>query len=130
MHLTNSNKELRRFGLSLGLGLMVLSTVLRLRGKAYLYLPPGSILVVSIAFIKPGVLAILKKFLEGVIKIITTFITGILLILLFYLIITPLGIIAKLFRRRFLELGFKDVPSYFEKREKHIMDKEAYERQF
>ena len=130
MNLTNKNKELRTFGLSLGLGLMVISTVLRLRGKAYLYLPPVSVLVVLISLIKPQALGIVKRFLEKAANIITTLITGILLIFLFYLIITPLGIIARIFKRRFLKLGFNDAPSYFEKREKRITDKAVYERQF
>ncbi len=130
MNLTKENKELRTFGLSLGLGLMVISTVLRLRGKPYICLPPLSVLIVSIAFIKPVALKILKGFLERVIKIITAVITWVLLLFLFYIIVTPLGIIAGLFRRRFLRLGFEDVPSYFEKREKYTMDKAVYERQF
>ena len=130
MNLTKENKELRTFGLSLGLGLMVISTVLRLRGKPYICLPLLSVLIVSIAFIKPVALKILKGFLERVIKIITSFITGILLIFLFYIIITPLGIIAGIFRRRFLKFGFENVSSYFEKREKQITDKAVYERQF
>ena len=128
--MTNKNKELRTFGLSLGLGLMVISTVLRLRGKAYFYLPYLSGLIVSLALIFPWALSILKGSLERVIKIVTTVITGVLLIFLFYLIITPLGIIAGLFRRRFLKIGFSDAPSYFEKREKRVTDKAVYERQF
>jgi len=130
MNLTEQNKELRKFGLSLGLGLMVISTVLRLRGKNYLYLPPVSVLIVSIALIRPGVLKMLKAFLERVIKIITAIVTCLLLLFLFYIIITPLGIIARIFRRSFLKLGIEDVSSYFEKREKHITDKTIYERQF
>ncbi len=132
-NLINKNREFRRFGLSLGLGLMVISTVLRLRGKAYLYLPPLSVLIVSIAFIRPGALRILKNFIERVVKIITAIINWVLLVFLFYIIVTPLGIIARLFRRRFLKLGFEDIPSYFEMREKMLgteADKSVYERQF
>ena len=130
MNLTKENKELRTFGLSLGLGLMVISTVLRLRGKPYICLPPVSGLVVILAFTRPQTLSILKALLEKAIRIITSFITVVLLLFLFYIIITPLGIIAGIFRRRFLKFGFEDVSSYFEKREKYIMDKAVYERQF
>ena len=129
MHLTkkgDSALELRTFGLYFGLALMVASTYLRLRGKPYFCLPFLSGLIVSLALILPGVLSILKNFLERIFKIITV----VLVLFLFYIIITPLGIIAGLVRRRFLKLGFEDVPSYFEKREKRIMDKAVYERQF
>ena len=130
MNSTNKNRELRRFGLSLGLGLMVISNVLRIKGKPYIILPPLSLLIVLIAFIKPMALGIIKNLLERIFTIITTLITWILLLIVFYLIITPLGLIARLFRKRFLKIGFEDIPSYFEKRDMNKLSREAYESQF
>jgi uncharacterized membrane protein YccC len=128
----DKDRGLRRFGLSLGLGLMVLSTILKLRGRHYLYLVPVSILIVLTALTIPGLLKSVKNILERLINIITNLLTAVLLILLFYLVVTPLGIIAKIFRHKFLKLKFEDIPSYFEKRPVSLNkeDKECYERQF
>ena len=130
MNLTKENKELRTFGLSLGLGLMIISTVLRLKARPYFYLPPLAILIVIFAFIKPMALRLIKNFLEKVGRIITAFLTWILLVITFYLVVAPLGVIARLFRRKFLEVDFEDIPSYFEKRERVKVDIASYERQF
>ena len=118
------------FGLSVGLGLMIIATVLRLKARPYFYLPPLALLAVFLAFIKPEALRIIKFFLEKAGRIITTLLTWILLVMVFYLIVTPLGLIARLFRKRFLQLGFEDIPSYFEKREGGRVDIKTYESQF
>lgn len=130
MSLTNRDKELRTFGLSLGLGLMIISTVLRLKSRSYFYLPPLALLVVFLAFLKPEALRLIKNLLEKIGRIITAFLTWILLVIAFYLIVTPLGLIARLFRKRFLKLRFEDISSYFEKRERGKVDRRSYERQF
>lgn len=130
MSLTKKNKELRTFGLSLGLGLMIISTVLRLKARPYFFLPPLAFIALFLAFVKPEALRIIKFFLEKAGRIITTLLTRILLALTFYLIVTPLGLIARLFRKRFLQLGFEDIPSYFEKREGGRVDIKTYESQF
>lgn len=124
------NSTDRRFGLSLGLGLMVISMVLKIRGKSYIYLPPISIAIVLVSLIRPGIMSLVKRFLEQVMKAVTTVITWILLIFVFYLVIMPLGMFARIFRRKFLNLGFEDVDSYFEDRDRRKPDRTVYERQF
>ncbi|OGQ42164.1 MAG: hypothetical protein A3I70_05855 [Deltaproteobacteria bacterium RIFCSPLOWO2_02_FULL_44_34] len=57
--------------------------------------------------------------------------TRILLTLLFYLIITPLGLIGKLFDKQFLNLKrSQDQKSYWVLRTMKILDSQTYERQF
>lgn len=134
MSLTERDRELRRFGLSMGLGLMVLSTILRFRARPYLYPAYISGLIALTALMRPKLLKSVKNILERLINIITSLLTAVLLTLLFYLVITPLGIIAKIFRREFMKLRFEDIPSYFEKKSLSLngkeADKEDYERQF
>jgi hypothetical protein len=59
------------------------------------------------------------------------FMSRVILIILFYLVITPIGLFAKLFRKRFLELKInKSAKTYWEKRENIIKQPIDYERQF
>jgi hypothetical protein len=63
--------------------------------------------------------------------VLSWFNTRLLLILIFYLVFTPLGLAAKLFGVDFLDRRVeKDKPSYWRKREAAVFKKENYERQF
>ena len=125
------DRELKRFGFSLGLGLIAMGLVLKLKTRAYFYWPLFFALpIIFLALIKPQFLKIIKVFLEKTGRIIITLLTGILLFLTFYLIVTSVGLIAKLCGKRFLKSGFEDIPSYFEKRAKRETDRESLERQF
>lgn len=59
------------------------------------------------------------------------FVTRLILIILFYLIITPIGLLAKLFGKDFLNRKFdKTAGSYWIIRKSTGFDKKSYENQF
>ncbi|MDP3832044.1 MAG: SxtJ family membrane protein, partial [Ignavibacteriaceae bacterium] len=59
------------------------------------------------------------------------FMTRIILGILFYIIITPIGLIAKLFGKDFIDKRIsKEKVSYWNYREQKEFSKEIYERQF
>jgi hypothetical protein len=55
----------------------------------------------------------------------------VILTLLFYIVLTPVGLIAKLVGKKFMPLGFdKNAVTYWEKRGNSVNKKIDYERQF
>jgi len=124
------NKELRKFGFGLGLGLNILGCILFYRHKEHFiwFSSVGSIAAIS-AVLYPKVLAPLKKLLDKLIFMIG-WLTGILsLLIVFYLIFTPIGILFRFFRIDFLcQRIDKNSTSYWFKRKENIFSKDFYER--
>jgi len=124
------NKELRKFGFGLGLGLNILGCILFYRHKEHfiLFSSVGSIAAIS-AVLYPKVLAPLKKLLDKLIFMIG-WLTGILsLLIVFYLIFTPIGILFRFFKIDFLYQRIdKNSTSYWFKRKENIFSKDFYER--
>ena len=59
------------------------------------------------------------------------FMTRVILISLFYLVMTPIGVISRLFGNKFLELKMdKKNRTYWNHRTKNKFDKENFEKQF
>ncbi|MBE0551741.1 MAG: hypothetical protein IH619_05110 [Ignavibacterium sp.] len=55
----------------------------------------------------------------------------VILSLLYYLILTPIGLLAKIVGRKFMPIGFdKSTSTYWEKRENTVKQKIDYDRQF
>jgi hypothetical protein len=125
-------KDLRRFGLSLGLGFTALGTILLYRGiffGGYLFFI--SLLLLLYSLLLPEALLIVKKFWLGSIFIISLLITRLILCILFYVVITPLGVILRLWGVRFLETQLDDkAPTYWNKRQPLADDIKSYEKQF
>ena len=124
------NKELRKFGFGLGLGLNILGCILFYRHKEHFiwFSSVGSIAAIS-AVLYPKVLAPLKKLLDKLIFAIG-WLTGILsLLIVFYLIFTPIGILFRFFKTDFLYKRIdKNSTSYWLKRKENIFSKDFYER--
>lgn len=124
------NKEFRKFGFSLGLGLNILGFIMscRHRGHFIWFSGLGSAVFIT-AILRPSVLAPLKKILDLVILSISRAISVTSLIIAFYLIFTPIAILLRLFRRDLLnEKIDKRASSYWIKRKDNISSKESYER--
>ena len=67
----------------------------------------------------------------GFALILGSIMTRVILSVLFYLVITPIGLISKLSGKDFLDLKFdKSVSSYWIPRKKIIFEKANYEKQF
>jgi hypothetical protein len=130
--LKTGKRDLRKFGFTVGGVFIVLGVVSFLRHKAHYpyFFWPGFALVVSAAIFPRA----LKQVYIGwmtVAFVLGFIISHVILSLFFYLIITPTGLIARLFRKDFLSLKQdRQSASYWIQRhddEKTLAD---YERQF
>ena len=126
-------KELRNFGLSLGVVCLLWAGILWWRGhpgavKWFLIASP--VLIVT-ALAAPIALWPLHKVWMPVAKGIARLLTWLLLTLVFYLVFTPYGVIMKILRRDPLERRLeKDRKSYWITREDGPFDPERLRKQY
>ena len=125
-------KELRKFGITLGTVLAVLGGIFLWRGKdIYPYFFTISPILISTGKLKPSYLKYIYKTWMALAESIAWLITTVTLVAVFYLVITPVGIIGRIFRKRFLDMNIsKDRDSYWEPKAVTVTKSEDYERQF
>lgn len=93
-----TTKQLRRFGLSFGAGLSVLSGLLWWRDKPAAPVVSGvAVSVLLLAALAPRALAPLEWLLERVFKAVTLVATYIILTVVYVLVFTPLGLAIRVF---------------------------------
>lgn len=127
-----SKPELRKFGLTVGGAFAVLGALSFWRGHE---LPPRVMWAVAVLLIVPGVVA--PALLGPVHRIWMAFATvlghvntRIILTLLYYLVVTPIGLVMRLFRDP-LDRSLRDAKdSQWIKRDSQPVNPERYERQF
>lgn len=125
-------KECRKFGLSVGIVLVVLAIILAWFGKgSFVYFGSvGGLLIIS-GVIAPVILKPLQKIWMILAVLLGFIMTRLILLILFYLILTPIGIMARIFGKDFLDLKLvKDQDSYWNRRESGKYEKLDTERQF
>ena len=125
-------KELRKFGISFGIVLAVLGSLWLWKEKPfYIYFYIGSAAVLVSGFLCPPVLRPIHKVLFAVVVIIRLIATTVGLIGCFYLIFTPMSIIARLAGKHFLDQKINPAQkSYWIKRAHKEFRASDYERQF
>jgi len=124
------NEGLRKFGFNLGVGLNILGYVLFYRHKEYFvwFSTIGSIVLIS-GIIYPKSLTPLKRLLDRIITIIGWFASTISLLIVFYLIFTPICLLLKIFGKDLLNEKMDNTSSsYWIKRKQDIFSKQFYER--
>lgn len=131
-YIKESPSDLRKFGLTIGIVLLLLSLLLLLLGKSsYPVWAVIAIIFILSALIFPGFLKPFNKVWMSLAIILGWVMTRVILSLLFYLALTPLRFIAMIFNKRFLNLNIdKSADTYWEKRERKKFDPSTYERQF
>jgi hypothetical protein len=83
------------------------------------------------AAVSPVILRPLNKIWMTIAIILGWFMTRVILSILFYLVLTPMGWIAKIVGKEFLDINWKrKSDSYWIKRKKINIEKIDYERQF
>jgi hypothetical protein len=113
-----SKKKLRNFGLLVGGILLLISVWIFFSQRnelpetsnytfAYIFLVLGGFLFLFGAFV-PLLLKTTYKIWMGLAIAMGWFISRILIMILFYTIVTPIALIAKLFKKDFLDLKFRD----------------------
>ena len=131
-NIRSGRNELRKFGITMGIVLGLLGGFLLWRGKVYYPI----FFIISTLFLFLGlVLPVLLKPIQKIWMVLALimgwFMTRIILIILFYLIVTPIGLLARLFGKDFLNTKFnKNADSYWIPKKEAPFDKKNYENQF
>jgi hypothetical protein len=125
-------RELRRFGLMVGGVFAALGIVMWLRGRAafpWLLAPGAALMALGLGFPK-GLKQVYIAWMS--LAIVLGFVVShVILTLFFFLVITPVGLAARLFGKDFLSLLVnREAPTYWIRRERAAKSKAEHEQQF
>jgi len=114
-NIKSGKKELRQFGFTMGIILAVLGVLLLVRGKDnYPYLFMASGVLIFLGLVWPAGLKPLQKAWMSLAVVMGWVMTRLILTVLFYLVISPIGLLAKLFNKDFLSLKLEpEAKSYW-----------------
>ena len=128
----SSKKELKEFGLTIGIILCLLGGIALWRGKAiypYFFIA-GTFFILSGIFLS-FILKPLQKVWMAFSIILGFFMSRVILTVLFYLVLTPIGILMKLLGKDILNQKIeKNKVSYWHARDKKPKDAKSYENQY
>jgi hypothetical protein len=131
-HIKETKKDLRKFGLTVGIVLAAIGTLLFYFEKSsaiYFTIIGGLLILLGVLF--PQLLKPLNKLWMGLAIILGFIMTRVILTTLFYLVITPIGFLAKMFGKKFMALKYdRSAKTYWEKRSTIQKKQIDYERQF
>ena len=131
-YIKETKKDLRKFGLTVGGVLMLIAALLFYfdKSSAPYFGVIGAILLLS-GIIISQVLKLPNKIWMGLAIVLGFFMSRLILTILFYLVLTPIALIAKIVGKKFMILKYdRSANTYWEKRT-HIQNKPVdYERQF
>lgn len=131
-NIKSGKNQLRQFGVTVGIVLGLWAGLFLLRAKDYyLYFLIFSVIILFLGLIAPALLKPIQKVWMSLAIFIGWLVTRLILIILFYFVVTPIGILARIFGKRFLDIKFKrDVDSYWIARAAAKLDKASFENQF
>jgi len=128
----SGRKELREFGVTIGAVLLVISGIALWRGRpSNAYFAAAGILFISFGIIAPALLGPLQKAWMALSVVIGFFMSRLVLAVLFYGVVTPIGLLTKLLGKDILDLRIsKDRPTYW--RARSVAEKPAgsYDNQY
>ncbi len=130
-NIKSDKKELKKFGVSIGIVSLVVGIILLIYSKqSYPYfLGVGGVLIIS-AYIFPTILFPLQKVWMALAVVLGFIMTRVILSILFYIVITPINFISRLFGKDFLNLKIeKEKKSYWNLRDEEY-EKSSTEKQF
>jgi hypothetical protein len=128
----SGKKELRNFGITIGIALGLFGGLFLWRGKTYyLYFFIIAAVFFFLGIVLPSLLKLFHKGWMTISILMGWLMTRIILIILFYGILTPIGLISRLCGQDFLDKKLnKNAPSYWVLRDKQKVDKKTYQQQF
>jgi len=133
-HIDSTKKELRKFGISVGLVFFIIGLLFQFvwDSQFTFYVLSGiGLFLILFGIVLPKVLLPLHKVWMTLALILGFIMTRVILSILFYIIVTLVGMIAKIFRKDFLDKRIdKNKKSYWHERETSTYTKELTERQF
>ena len=128
-NIKSGKRELRQFGIAVGIVLGFLGGLFFLREKDYYFyfLILCAVFILS-GLITPILLKPVQKIWMSLAILIGWFVTRVILTVLFFFVVTPMGILARIFRKDFLDVKFdRNADSYWITREPVKFDKRNYE---
>ena len=128
----STREELKKFGITVGIALGVLGAFFLWRERwFYHYFLAASISFIIFGIAIPSILMPVQKAWMAFAIVMGFLMTRLILSILFYLVVTPIALIAKLFRKDFLDIRIdKEAQSYWRPRTNKMADKSTYERQY
>ncbi len=131
-NIKESNKDLRKFGLTVGIVLFSLAGFLFWKGKtSYPVFGVLGFFLILTGLLFPIALKPLNKIWMTLAILMGWLMTRIILTILFFIVLTPLAFVASIFGKKFLDLKIdKNRKSYWEKRDKKELSPLDYEKQF
>ncbi len=131
-NIKESKSDLRKFGLTVGIVLSLLGILFLILSKpSFLYFLIPGILLILLGLVIPQILRPLNKVWMTFALLMGWIMTRVILSILFYLGLTAISFLAKLFRKKFLELKIdKSKKTYWIKRENKKITSADLERQF
>ncbi len=127
-----TSQDLRKFGLTIGSVLVIIAAFLFYFEKSSaVYLAVIAAVLILITVTYPNILKPLNRIWMGLAIILGFLMSRVILAIIFYLILTPIGLLAKLVGKKFMNINYnKSAKTYWEKREIKEKNKLDYERQF
>ena len=131
-HIKTGKRDLRSFGVTIGTILLLIAGFLFYKEKEsfqiFLYIAGAFI---GFGLIIPIILKPIYIVWMAFAVIFGWFMTRVILSLLFYVIITPIGVVLRIFGKDFLDLKKQAVQgSYWNKRDSNVEQNQNYEKQF
>jgi hypothetical protein len=127
-----TRKDLRKFGITVGLVLTAITAFLLYKRRPdmlWLLSIPG--LLILLGVVSPDALKSVYRIWMTMAITIQWIMTRFILTILFYLVVTPIGLINRLFHKDLLSTRFNaNTSSYWTKREQEKRTLKDYERQF
>ena len=131
-NIKSGKKDLRKFGVTIGIALASLGVLFLWRGnEIYVCFFILSAILIFLSLLIATLLKPLQKIWMSFAILMGWFMSRVLLSILFYIIVTPVGLITRNIGKRFLDLKFdKSKKSYWNFRQTKEVEKSDYERQF
>ena len=131
-NIKNSPSDLRKFGLTLGIFFLLIACLWFFKSKSgYLYFLGLAVFFLIFASLAPRSLKPAQKIWMTIALLIGWIMTRVLLSIVFCLVITPIGFLARLSGKKFLDMESHDGrETYWLVRKPLHRTKEDYEKQF
>ena len=128
----SGRRDLRKFGITMCIALAVLAALLFWRGKGfYVYIGLLSPVFLVLGLAAPVVLWPVHKVWMSLAYVLGWVMTRVILSLLFFLGITPVGVLGRLFGKKFLDVGMQDSrQTYWIPRNQEDQSPARYEKQY
>jgi hypothetical protein len=131
-NIPSTKKDLRKFGITIGLALIIISGLLFFfSAHSYVYFLIVGLMLAAVGLLLPIILKPIQKIWMTLSLILGWISTRLILLILFYVVLTSISVVAKLFGKDFLSLKLnKSKRTYWNYREQKPYDKIDSERQF